>query len=124
MVRKRLCFCTSYDGTDETIDVLDVKEIWVTTKWSYDKYNKQMLTLNNKSIGFVDRDILHQINCEVASSWREISVSGDSYVLMEGVDIATVSDSVWDTTQDLYDSKDGLLNAINAVLVKKPKYYP
>lgn len=66
--RKKVCTCRD---TDTQVDELNAKEIWVTTSWKYDKYAKRTVPYNRKSIGYIERKILHEIDPRW-DLWKEI----------------------------------------------------
>ena len=116
MIKKKICFCKD---TDTQIDILNAKQIWVTTRYSYDRYAKRMLPIDKKMIGYADRKVLHDVNPQIASSWREID-KGDSSILIDDVSLSPV-DKELNTVQELFSSKEQLLDTIKKYAVKKPE---
>jgi hypothetical protein len=117
--RKKVCTCRD---TDTQVDELNTKEVWVTTSWKYDKYAKQTVPYNKKSIGYVERKILHEIDPRWASDWRKIDYTvTEPYQIMGSlVEIAVFDYKKKDTEQNFYTDKEQLLQAINKIAVKKP----
>lgn len=111
--RKKICFCVD---TETQVDILNAKQIWVPTKYSYDKYVKRMLPINKKMIGYAERSILHEINPKIAKSWKEIE-KGDSEVIIDDANTSPI-DKELNTIQEFFATKEQLLEAINKNRVK------
>jgi hypothetical protein len=77
-----------------------------------------MLPIDMKMIGYADRKVLHEVNPQIASSWKEIE-RGDSEIIIGDTHTGTASD-VLNTTQEFFSSKEQLLKAIEKIAVKKP----
>lgn len=116
--RKKVCICRD---TDIQVDESNAKEIWVTTSWKYDKYAKRTVPYDKKSIGFVERKLLHEIDPRWAPDWRKIDdTKMEPYQIMDGlVEIAVFDYKKKNTEQNFYTDKEQLLDAINKVVVKK-----
>jgi hypothetical protein len=115
MIKKKICFCTD---TDAQVDILNVKQVWAPIKYSYDRFTTRMLPIDMKMIGYADRKVLHEVNPQIASSWKEIE-RGDSEIIIGDTHTGTASD-VLNTTQEFFSSKEQLLKAIEKIAVKKP----
>lgn len=115
MIKKRICFCTD---TDTQVDILNAKQVWIPTKYSYDRYAKRMLPIDMKMIGYADRKVLHEVNPQIASSWKEIE-RGDSTIIV-GDTHTGVIDKELNTIQEFFSSKEQLLKAIEKNAVKRP----
>lgn len=116
--RKKVCTCRD---TDTQVDELNAKEIWVTTSWKYDKYAKRTVPYNKKSIGYIERKILHEIDPRWAPDWRKINDTVmEPYQIMDGlVEIAVFDYKKKDTEQNFYVDKEQVLQAIKKIAVKR-----
>lgn len=115
MIKKKICFCSD---TDIQVDILNAKQVWVPTKYSYDKHAKRTLPIDMKMIGYADRKILHEVNPQIASSWKEID-KGDSTIIIGDTHVGVI-DKELNTIQEFFSSKEQLLKAIEKNAVKKP----
>ena len=113
--RKKICFCRD---NETQVDILNAKQIWVPTKYSYDSYAKRVLPIDMKMIGYTERSILHEINPQIAKSWEEID-KGDSNTVIDNVQISPI-DKELDTIQEFIVTKEQLLEAINKNMAKHP----
>lgn len=116
MIKKKICFCRD---TETQVDTLNAKQVWVPTKYSYDKYAKKILPIKMKMIGYAERKILHDINPKIAKSWKEIE-KGDSITIIDDIQTATISNKEIDTVQEFFSSKEQLLKSIEKNAVKRP----
>lgn len=118
--RKKVCTC---QDSETQVDGLNAKEIWVTTSWKYDRHINKLLPYNKKSIGYVERKILHEIDSRWAPDWRKISDTVmEPFQIMDGlVEIAVFDYKKKNTEQNFYTDKEQLLLAIKKIAVKKPK---
>ena len=115
MTKKKICFCTD---TDTQVDVLNAKQVWVPTKYSYDKFAERMLPIDMKMIGYADRKVLHEVNPQIAPSWKEIE-KGDSTIIVDDTHTGVI-DKELDTIQEFFPSKEQLLKAIEKNAARRP----
>lgn len=116
MIKKKICFCRD---TETQVDMLNAKQVWVPTEYSYDKYAKKMLPIKMKMVGYAERKILHEINPKIAKSWKEIE-KGDTTTITNDIQTANISNKEIDTIQEFFSSKEQLLKSIEKYAAKRP----